>query len=212
LQGKAILAAILRVSDGECWLAPTSCDISARLNPASFARAASSFTSTGNRFPFEGLLPLELGATSVFFLLQKRILPPLHRTMPLLRQGEVNLFHATKRGNSFWTLQRVLRAGQPENLKKPIRLCVQKIRMAPEKREVAITCRVPEPFVNNLVAGAWDSHEGRRYAVLAAIARLARGFCRASGLNEEGAPSEAGPISGARGIPRGTEGKVSVRL
>lgn len=51
-------------------------------------------------------------------------------------------------------LQRVLKAGQPENLKKLIRLCVQKIRMAPEDQEVTITYRVPEPFVNNLVAGA----------------------------------------------------------
>ena len=51
-------------------------------------------------------------------------------------------------------LQRVLKAGQPENLKKLVRLCVQKIRMAPEDREVTITYRVPEPFVNKLVAGA----------------------------------------------------------
>ena len=33
-------------------------------------------------------------------------------------------------------LQRVLKAGQPENLKKLVRLCVQKIRMAPDDREV----------------------------------------------------------------------------
>ena len=51
-------------------------------------------------------------------------------------------------------MQRVLKSGQPENLKKLVRLCVHKIRMAPEKREVTITYRIPEPFVNNLVAGA----------------------------------------------------------
>ena len=51
-------------------------------------------------------------------------------------------------------IQRVLKAGQPENLKKLVRLCVQKIQMAPEDREVTITYRVPEPFVNKLVAGA----------------------------------------------------------
>jgi hypothetical protein len=59
----------------ECWLAPTNCDTSARFKPASFARAASSFTSTGYRFPLEERFPPATGAAaSFFFLFQNRIL------------------------------------------------------------------------------------------------------------------------------------------
>jgi hypothetical protein len=51
-------------------------------------------------------------------------------------------------------MQRVLKSGQLEELKNLVRLCVQKIRRAPEDRLVEITYRVPEPFVIDLVAGA----------------------------------------------------------
>jgi hypothetical protein len=55
----------------------------------------------------------------------------------------------------YWQdMERVLLSGQPEDVKKLVRTCVSKIRMAPEKREVEITYRVPEPVMNCVVAGA----------------------------------------------------------
>jgi len=42
----------------------------------------------------------------------------------------------------------------PAELKKLVRSLVQKTTLAPKKREVEITYRLPEPVMNNLVAGA----------------------------------------------------------
>jgi len=39
-------------------------------------------------------------------------------------------------------------------VKKFLRSWVDEIKLAPERLEVDITYKVPEPFVNNLVAGA----------------------------------------------------------
>ena len=51
-------------------------------------------------------------------------------------------------------LEGVLGRGEPREIRKILRYCVHKIRMAPERRQVEITYRVPEPFVIALVAGA----------------------------------------------------------
>ena len=51
-------------------------------------------------------------------------------------------------------LEKILAKGNPREVKKLLKMCVSKIRMAPEARQVEITYRVPKPFVKALVAGA----------------------------------------------------------
>jgi hypothetical protein len=49
----------------------------------------------------------------------------------------------------------VLDQGDPAERKRVVRACVQEMKPAPERLEVEITYRLPEPVMNGLVAGAW---------------------------------------------------------
>lgn len=55
-----------------------------------------------------------------------------------------------------------LSKGKMPDIKKLVGDCVRKIRMAPERRQVEITYRVPEPFVKALVAGARSEANHKR--------------------------------------------------
>ena len=50
--------------------------------------------------------------------------------------------------------RKVLAHGKPKQRKELIRSWAGEIKMAPEEREVLITYRFPEPFMNSMVAGA----------------------------------------------------------
>ena len=51
-------------------------------------------------------------------------------------------------------LDRALAQGEPAELKRVVRACVEEIKLAPERLEVEITYRIPEPVMNSVVAGA----------------------------------------------------------
>ncbi len=51
-------------------------------------------------------------------------------------------------------LGKIFAHGKPSEIKKVLRTMVQKIKLAPEERVVEITYRLPEPVMNNMVAGA----------------------------------------------------------
>ena len=50
--------------------------------------------------------------------------------------------------------KKVLGHGKPKERKDFVRAWVEEIKMAPEECEVEIAYRIPEPFMNNMVAGA----------------------------------------------------------
>ena len=50
--------------------------------------------------------------------------------------------------------EKLLASGTPAERKQPIRTCVQDMKLAPERFEVEITYRIPEPVMNGVVAGA----------------------------------------------------------
>ena len=50
--------------------------------------------------------------------------------------------------------RKVLAHGKPKQRKEVIQSWAGEIKMAPEEREVLITYRFPEPFMNSMVAGA----------------------------------------------------------
>ena len=62
--------------------------------------------------------------------------------------------------------ERILAQRDRARLRKMLPFYAQKIRMAPERRQVGITYRVPEPFVKALVAGALYSPLGQQLAPL----------------------------------------------
>jgi len=49
---------------------------------------------------------------------------------------------------------RLFARGKPVEKKQLLRKCVEEIRLAPERSEVEITYRIPEPVMNSMVAGA----------------------------------------------------------
>lgn len=51
-------------------------------------------------------------------------------------------------------LEKLFKHGSPAHKKRLLRSWVQEIRPAPERLEVEITYRVPEPVMNSVVAGA----------------------------------------------------------
>ena len=51
-------------------------------------------------------------------------------------------------------VEKVLANGEPEEKKQVLRTCVGEMKLAPERLEVEITYRVPEPVMHSVVAGA----------------------------------------------------------
>ena len=51
-------------------------------------------------------------------------------------------------------LETLFKHGSPADKKRLLRTWVEEIRLAPERLEVEITYRVPEPVMNSVVAGA----------------------------------------------------------
>ncbi len=49
---------------------------------------------------------------------------------------------------------RLFAHGKPVEKKQLLRKCVEEVKLAPERLEVDITYRVPEPVMNSVVAGA----------------------------------------------------------
>ncbi len=49
---------------------------------------------------------------------------------------------------------RLFAHGKPVEKKQLLRKCVEEMKLAPERSEVEITYRIPEPVMNSMVAGA----------------------------------------------------------